>query len=810
MFVGERPGKDEDRWGRPFVGKAGKELNRYLFRNGINREDVYVTNLCKYYAVGDKDPEDWEMKRDAPTLEKEIHDCHPRIIVSVGRYATRYFLGDVDMEVVHALPVKWRDGIIVMPVYHPAAGMHSTEMQGQINYDFEQLGMLAKGKLEPRKLEDAHPEPRYVKGLEAVTGKYGVVAKTIAVDTESYRGTPWGLSWSTVPGQATVETAADGTEIGFDGRLILHNSLHDIGILRKMGIHVRSGQFTDTMILAYLLCLEPQGLKPLAKRYCGMNMHSFEEIVAPYSVDEAIRYLCDATAQDIWPPADGLKHSIFKRMNRLLKDIGEGKIAPEMVWKRWNDWPDELKEPVITVMGDMPELNIFHVPMDEAVQYAARDADATLRIYPILKKKIEDMGLEQVSEIDHAIVPMVERMQSNGMAVDIGYFNQLSREFDEGMEQIVQDIEDLTGTRINPNSPPETVMLLYGQLGITAPKLTKVKREEATDDKSLESIRFQHPAVGMVCDYRELSKLKNSFSIVLPRLVSSDGRIRCNLRITRVSSGRLAASSPNLLAIPTRTELGKKIRKGFIAPPGRKLVTLDLNQIEMRLMAHRSEDPTMIDLFLKGEDIHQATGAMMYKVPPEAVTTVQRYAAKRVGFGVITGITGKGLLWQMFLARAMDWTEKKCDDAISLYLDDVYPGVRAFMEEKRTEARRYGYVRDMWGRIRYLPGVWSDIWWIKEEALRQSHSHDIQAGAQGVIKKSMGECIWPFLECMWEQGVHIEPLLQIHDELLFEVDENIDPDILQTIENFMTDTVRLKVPIEASRAEGPTWGDLEK
>jgi DNA polymerase-1 len=455
----------------------------------------------------------------------------------------------------------------------------------------------------------------------------------------------------------------------------------------------------------------------------------------------------------------------------------------------------------------MPEATLDDIPRGIAVRYAARDADATLRIYPILSQMIDQMGLREVYEIDMGIIPMVDRMRTVGMKVDIPHFHKLEKFLSHEMNRIQLNITERTGFSINPVSGDQTAMMLVA-LKVPMTKMTKGGSRESTNDKVLESLRHYHPAVGLVCDYRELAKLRDSFCVVLPRLVDSDGRIRCNFRITRVSSGRLSATNPNLLAIPVRSEVAKKIREGFVAEKGCVLGSWDLDQIEMRIMADESGDANLCDGFIKGVDVHKKTGGLIYGKRPEDVTPMERYAAKRVGFGVITGITAVGLLDQMALAGAKDWTEYRCQEAIDEYFK-IYPGVGSYIERRRAEARRFGYVRDRWGRIRYLPGALSDIPRIREEANRQSHSHCIQAGAQGLIKRAM-KVLWTDWREFGFAG-KIEPLLQIHDELLFEVKDHPDwrKDWDELVIERLTTTTKLRVPVKAKGSYGANWGVLK-
>lgn len=464
----------------------------------------------------------------------------------------------------------------------------------------------------------------------------------------------------------------------------------------------------------------------------------------------------------------------------------------------------------------MPVATLDDIPLEKAVNYACRDADATLRIYPVLCDAIHAMALEEVYQLDLSVIPMVARMQRVGMRIDHDYFSSLAPYLTDLMKMKVEELNEETrcGVEFNPNSGDQTEELLTGFMRIKLRKKTKSGKRYSTNDKILESLVFKHPQVRIICDYRELAKLRDSFATVLPRMAALDGRVHPNFRITRVSSGRLSCTDPNLLAIPVRTELGKLIRGGFVAGDGRVLGSWDLDQIEMREMAHQSQDPKMLQIFREGKtDVHLQTAAWMFGKSTQDVLPVERYSGKRINFGVITGITEIGLAEQMALAGAEGWDEQRCAEAIREYFK-VYRGVRNFLDDCRNEARRYGYVRDRWGRIRYLPGVYSELPFVREEALRQSHSFKISASAQGTLKHAM-KSVWDWaVGCGYMVGepmTAVEPLLQIHDELVFDIkdDKEVIDELNEAVVYFLCNTVPMSVPIKAKGSTGADWGSLK-
>lgn len=865
LLIGERPGKQEvqARPPKPFVGLAGQEMERYMAEGGLRREDVRITNLVKDYREGEN-PEEWEIARDEGELRDEIIECAPTIIGAMGRHTTRWFLGDVDMDTVHGIPHWWWDEhlgpVLVVPIYHPAAGFYNAENQPLILDDFRRLGDTVAGRLGPR--DDpgftAVYEPNWINPWHLPESYFK--PKRIALDTEGWRKKPWGLSVSDRGGVGLVARAGDPMISALDlqisealkhvpeFKVYLHNSLHDLWILEGLGVGIPEGSYVDTMVLAYLLCLEPQGLKPLAFRHAGMVMKSYDEVVKPYYDAVFEEYVLTASEIPDLPdweeqyviiedgqPKIKKPWGIARHLRRILSDKQKAQDAGKEfdLAKRWSNIDDYKKLRIVDILGAPPEKSLEYVPDDEAIPYSACDAVATLRVGPILEAKIAEMGLEQVAQIDHSIIPMIDRMQRIGMKAVPEHFDQLAEKCTERMSELQGQIHSMCGALINPDSGDQVAALLFDQLKLDRAVDFKIKRTEnderySTNDKILEALRFTHPVVGLVCDYRETSKIRSSFCWPISRYASRvpDRRIHPNLRITRVSSGRLACTEPNLLAIPVRSDLGKEVRAGFVAGEGHVLGDWDLDQVEMRYMADESQDPILLDAFRRGLDIHSKTASLVFGKPYDEVVgdkklrAILRDPAKRVGFGVITGITGVGLVAQMRLANATKdgipiadggtpWSEDDCDKLIEEYFR-IHTGVRDYFDRCRAEARRFGYVRDRWGRIRYLPAAHSTIKWLREEALRQSHSHKIQAGAQGIMKQGMAQ-VWEMIKEWWRQGHWIEPLLQVHDELLLEVED--DPEFKAEVDQIvpvcLSQTVQLSVPLGAKGGFAYNWGELK-
>ena len=927
VIVGEGPGQEEDIQGVPFIGRSGEEMDRFLDNNGIRPDDCFFTNITRIYKVGGMNPTEADITEWEWLLHEELNDVKPYWIAAVGRLATRYFLGDVDMDTVHGIPfliqVPWLDNgrngsVVVVPCVHPAAGFHSPEAQTHIAYDFQQLGLTVKHLLTPVQMAiaDRFPNVDYrdltdtgmdiatvFQSLEGGTRQEQLV---VAIDTEGLPGNPWGLSYSVKPGQSFVIrkvhplamktfhiSLTEGIE---QGRIhvVLHNSLHDLRVLRELGIPIPDGSFTDTMVLAYHLCVEPQGLKALAFRHCGMEMDSYDEITQPAQdaiaveyyqemarlVEPGIQYtreylgLIDISAGmdgDWWSDCNlqeqytltprsvgpfeyiqpylvrernkqGEMHERWKkvqqidtRVRKAMDELAAGKTTPAKLRTRWDGTDELVVATVEAVMGEMREAGLDDVPLDRAVNYAARDADATLRIYPILKEKHKAMGLEAVSEVDHSIIPMVDRMQAEGIQVDIPYLKRLSKDLEQRMIAKQQEIKDVFGVWINPNSGDQVADLLFsapeeGGYGLIPTKMTKgtvdkktgevKKKRGSTIDKVLEGMRAEHAIIPMIMDYRGFNKAKTSFADVAIRkaVQHKDGNwyVHCRFRITRVSSGRLSATDPNLMAV-MGGELGGEIRNGYIAGDGFRFSEWDLNQIEMRVMASDANETFLISMFLNDEDVHTGTADRMFRLNltrpyhKSQVKKSQRDPAKRTGFGVITGIQAPGLVDQMRL-QGIIVSEEEAKEWIKTWLDSC-PAVRIYMEACYREARSKGYVRDWKGRIRYLPGVHSPFRHIREESGRQSHSHKIQAGAQEIMKIAMAKVWTDVLPYWWEQGKEVQPILQVHDALMFrhKLDDGELAEFNAQVRAAMFSSAPpgFKIPLDAGDGTADKWGELE-
>lgn len=444
-----------------------------------------------------------------------------------------------------------------------------------------------------------------------------------------------------------------------------------------------------------------------------------------------------------------------------------------------------------------------------------------------------------VRRLDLGSIPMTLDMQANGILISKSHFAEFSKFLQEEKDRLTEEVYGLTGYRINIGSPDQIEALLFRKMKLNVPKhfrMTKSEKRYQVDDESLSSIKGLHPCVPLIQQFTECHKLKSSYADVLPIIADKkDGRVRTNLRVTRQVGGRISSSDPNLMAQPTRSDLGKRIRAGFIAEDGWSLGTIDQSQIEMRVAAHRADCISMIDTFLRNGDIHVETAVRIFfseweqqlgRMPDKKQAKEMgmddmrhRYPAKRIGFGILFGIMAEGLQDQIFVADDPTWTEEdrlkfraewpieRCQQTIELWYE-AYPEIRSYMSREHANARRTGKVCDMWGRVRLVPQMRSCHKRIAAEGARAVGSMGISSSAQGTMKLYMAEAHDKLVVKKYK-GL-VRSLLQIHDEYLCEIKQGYETEFLEDCKKIMENVVRLNVPIRSSYAFGPSWGSLDK
>ena len=444
------------------------------------------------------------------------------------------------------------------------------------------------------------------------------------------------------------------------------------------------------------------------------------------------------------------------------------------------------------------QIPFSQVALDDATRYAAEDADVTLRLHRVLSPRLAAVpALERVYRgIEMPLVPVLERIEANGVKVDVDELRRQSADLSKRMLAAQQKATELAGRSFNLDSPKQLQALLFDELGLPAVVKTP-KGQPSTNEEALEAIADQHELPRVILEYRGLAKLRSTYTDKLPEMVNPDtGRVHTSYHQAGAATGRLSSSDPNLQNIPIRTEDGRRIRRAFVAPPGRKLVACDYSQIELRIMAHLSQDPGLVRAFESGADIHRATAAEVFGRRLDEVTGNERRAAKAINFGLMYGMSAFGLARQLGIARG------EAQDYIALYFSR-YPGVREYMERTREQAREQGYVETVFGRRLYLEYIRAGNQAQRAGAERAAINAPMQGTAADIIKRAMVAVdAW-----LAGQGGRAAMILQVHDELVFEVEEGFVDTLVVEAGRTMASAAQLSVPLVVDSGVGSNWDE---
>jgi DNA polymerase-1 len=444
---------------------------------------------------------------------------------------------------------------------------------------------------------------------------------------------------------------------------------------------------------------------------------------------------------------------------------------------------------------------------EERTRHVCARAEAVLRLGGLLEADLEERGqLAYLRELELQLVPVLADMELVGVAVDAATLAELSRRLAEKLHALEGEMAEAVGHEVNPRSPRRLGELLYEELGLEGSRKTTSGRY-STDALALEALAGQHPVVEKIVEHRHLSRLKDAYADSLPGLVNpKTGRVHTSFSQVSASSGRLISREPNLQNIPVRTELGREIRKSFVADSSglgitgsTVLLSADYSQIELRVLAHVTGEPALREAFQKGEDVHALAAARLYAVPLEEVTAEVRRVGKMLNYGVIYGMTG----YRLALEAGID--RKEATRFVRRH-GEQYPAVRAYFEETLREAEEKGYVETPMGRRRYLPDLGSKNRQRRESARRAAENMPNQGMVAEIIKLAMIR-VHARLQ---EEGMASRMLLQVHDELLLEVPEVELAEAAGLVVREMKNAVELSVPLEVEVKRGPSWGEMRR
>ncbi len=923
MIVGEAPGKSEAFHRprpRPFCGPSGHLQESFLNRHGLSAErDFYLTNVCKEYADGNPDPTPEQIEYWTPVLEREIAEIRPQVIIPVGRFAVQWFLGpEADMDSCHGIAHRGDEfgsaylgraqGAILCPSYRPAFGLHQIDARSLIYDDYGQAAKVIdyvrtgrEHRIEWRVDEYAGRETYLdVTGeeLEAWLDYYD--PDEIGLDTEGRPGyryemqrgelvrrrAQWSIQVSPAPGVAfTLRTAQPDFARGIAAiqRLVdrgcvvvVHDAgtpsgcLYDTIMSREMGLELRYTRQWNTMDGAYLLRLEPKGLKPLMYRHCGMRSTDYMGLIGDIARGKQVEYLTRALMYN-WPkPEPFIEYGndgsmkvkkpqpVAQRVERILHDIAIDKRnkddEPVDPAERWAAVDDPQREMVERKLGPLPEATLDDIDLDTAVWYACRDADATRRLKPKLVERLRQIDCLPLKETRDQVLPIFEEMQSTGMPASRRAFIDLASTVEKDMRLIQRRISHryYGDQPFNPNSTKHVNSLLRRR-GLVGAKRTK-SGDTSTSKRSIEHLRREDPAIDDVFLWRERAKILGTYALPQIRVANHqlgaiDIRpvgdnapdifiVRGKIKPVNVETSRLAMTDPSLLNQPTRTELGSRVRSCYTTGGNGVFAGWDFSSQEVRITTDVSGDRSLIRLYThcrycderlpaigpcrrskngkhKAGDPHLNSACRIFgKAPEEIRDKEERLPAKTAFFGITYGLSGLGLEDLFRMQGLEDWGADRCQELIDEIMYKVYPGISEAIATTKKQTRETGMVRSRYGLIRYLPAIWSESRRESAEAGRQAFSHLISATAQGMIQHAMA-WLRPRIRRLQLDaeavGEFVRWCLQIHDELVFwqsgSMWERMDALVLEAFTQRCG--IKLKVPIEAEGHMAIDWGKLK-
>jgi DNA polymerase-1 len=467
----------------------------------------------------------------------------------------------------------------------------------------------------------------------------------------------------------------------------------------------------------------------------------------------------------------------------------------------WTRLGVEMTEITELIGTGKKQITMDQVPLEQVTPYACADVDMTARLVDGLTEELKGRGLWSLfSEVEMPLVPVLTDMERAGVRLDLAVLRDMADLLDKRLRQLEREIQDVVGYDFNVNSTQQLSDALFKNLALPSAGLKKTQSGHySTAAEVLEGLRGLHPVIDLILEQRQLTKLKSTYVDALPQLVNPrSGRVHTSFNQTGAITGRISSSNPNLQNIPIRTELGREVRRAFVAEEGCKLVAADYSQVELRIMAHIAPDLGLLGAFERGEDIHAATAAAVLGVPLDQVTKDQRRIAKSVNFGLSYGQSAFGLAQQTGMSR------EEATQFIKTYFEK-YPGVREYIERTKRQAAQQGYVETLLGRRRDFPDMAKMRGPDRARAEREAINMPIQGTAADIIKIAMIR----LHRALRQQGLRARMLLQVHDELVLEApDEEVEA-VIPLVRDVMGGAFELKVPLKVDVEVGQNWLEME-
>jgi DNA polymerase-1 len=654
------------------------------------------------------------------------------------------------------------------------------------NYDREKVLALFR-ELEFKSLAERLPEPVATNGAHAAEAKavpraqdYRTIvdekaldalakelaaAKAFAFDVETsdlnpIRCTLVGLSFAWAPGKAAYVPVGHRPALGDPEQLPIKT------VLKKLGPLLENEKIEKTAHNAKF------DIEALNRERVAVRGVVFDTMLACYLLGEG-----GGEANRPGGGSLGLKWVVAKRLNEEMTAITD------------------------LIGTGAKQISMAEVPIERAAPYGCADADMTLRLRPLLEADLREQGMWPLfSEIEMPLVAVLARMEETGVAVDTDALREMSRGLEKQIARLEKEAYDSVGHEFNLGSPPQLSQVLFEELKL--PKTRRTKQGFTTDATALEGLRGAHAVIDILLEWRQLTKLKSTYIDSLPALVNpATGRIHTNFNQTVAATGRLSSQEPNLQNIPVRTDLGNAIRRCFVARdygPDPLLIAADYSQIELRILAHLSQDPKLIEAFLADEDIHAATASQVFGVDMDKVTAEQRRRAKVFNFGVLYGLSEFGLSTREGITR------EEAAHFIDTYFTK-YPRVKEWRERIIADTRENGYAETMVGRRRLIPEIRSSNFQVRSAAERVAVNMPAQGTASDIIKIAMNKIDAE----LTDRRLTTRMILQVHDELIFEGPAKDRDKVTELVLRIMPQSLDLAVPLRVDVKIGKNWGELE-
>lgn len=544
----------------------------------------------------------------------------------------------------------------------------------------------------------------------------------------------------------------------------------------------------------------------------GKEEAEFSKMLATIRVDALEKFEVEKTRWREQADVEGIIklfselgfRTVGDRVKKLfsITSVDEGSIAEEV---------SEQERQEASILLWLLESERTNAGFDDIMDYGRSFLQTTTwkETVAALHKRVNDEGLGKIfTDIEQPLIPVLAKMKKLGITLDVKYLKKLSKKFHEELTELEKQVHKQAGMEFNINSPKQLGEVLFDTLGLKPKNAKKTAGgQRSTKESELDKLRGEHPIIELILRYRELQKLVSTYVDSLPQMVEADGRIHSTLLQTGTATGRMASKDPNLQNIPIRTEEGRLVRGAFVAAPGYQLVTIDYSQIELRIAAILSQDPNMVELFKRGEDVHAGVAARVFGVKPEEVTADMRRKAKVINFGILYGM-GVNALRQ----NLGDGTPRQEAQAFLNTYFQTFTRLAEYLEDTKTFARQHGYTETLIGRRRYFPGITSNVQFIRAQAERMAINAPIQGTAADCMRIAMLR-VHEYIEKRKEAN-EVRMLLQVHDELVFEIKnelvEEVTPDIVALMEGVLSKEESLGVPLIAEAKVGENWNDLTK